>query len=198
MAYPCGKLNFIRRRLLSLGKQSLHELRRTPNARQRIALADKICRHDLQSLGGGGFLQALATRLRQQRMRLSIRCLRCLLLFDQRFDLVLYLGQRLHVGRLLVVHVQDDESIARIDHPAGSTLGQRLRRRLNLGSWETAGFHPAERATILGAGIFGILLGQIGKVGAALKLIQDVFRLLLSRCQSRPDLLFRLAPGVVS
>ena len=78
---------------------------------------------------------------------------------------------------LLLLGLDDVIAELRADK-AGGLAGVEGHRGLGVGGIETAGRHHGELAAlVLGAGVVGVLLREIGEVAAGLKLLEDVLRL---------------------
>src|SRR5207244_12823888 len=91
---------------------------------------------------------------------------------------IFYLIQRLQVRILLIVDVNDVETVTALHQIAGAAFRERERRFFKFGN-RAAFANPAQRTAILGAArIFGILLGEFRKISASLYLLKDVFRFL--------------------
>src|SRR5581483_2885398 len=98
------------------------------------------------------------------------------LLLERRDDRWACFGQRLDVGRRTRLELDDMEAERRLDHRglAGLEPEDRIFERLDhLAARERAEFSPAVAA----AGIVGVGLGKLRKVGAVAHLLEQLFGL---------------------
>src|SRR6266498_1808741 len=114
--------NYVRRCVRILSAGGVAELRIGANSWQETVAIDKIGGDDLKTFCRHGFFECRAPGFRQQLIGLLLCHLSRFLLLDERFDLRLHFINGLHMCVLLVVHVNDMESITALDQIAGGTL----------------------------------------------------------------------------
>ena len=165
------------RRVALLGRKSLPQQRGGVGQRgDHALLPEQRGGHQLQMMRGGGLRQAVLEGLGGKRPRVVLFGLGHILADQGGLNGGQNLAQRLSVRHLALFHLHNVIAELGLHHSEVADLLREdgaVKRRHHgaaLGEAQLA-------ALVLAARVVGVLLGQVGKVRAVLKLLEDILRL---------------------
>src|ERR1019366_9474015 len=142
-----------------------------------IVLRNEIRGDNEQSLFAGSLVKTSLASQRLHRVGQSLHLAGDLLLLQQRLNLRFHFVQRLQPCLLFTLDMDDVEAIVGANDARGLAHRRSEGSLLELGNRASARQWRQQPAIRCAPRIFGVLLGQIGEVGAALQLLRNVVRL---------------------